>query len=298
MSKNIDLHIHTTASDGLDTPHQVVQKAKTIGLAAIAITDHDTVQGVSEAVTSGKKNGLEIIPGVEISCLWKAHRVHLLGYFIDIHHPGLTDLLDRMRRGREARMPKMLEKLQHFGIEVDQEEVEKEAKGESTGRPHLARVMLRYGYVSTLEEAFEKYLAYGRPAYVDRPRPTIEQGIKSILKASGVPVIAHPLVINVPLAEMLAKLTQLQIQGVEYYYPYQFVSGQPQKWYEQIQPLLNQLKHLARKHNLILTGGSDYHGNTESKASLGEVKVPIRILTNLRKRHQVLLTTYHRPDKF
>jgi predicted metal-dependent phosphoesterase TrpH len=287
----VDLHVHTTASDGTESPTQVVGKAHALGLAAIAITDHDTIQGVDEGVRAGTNLGIEVVPGVEISCKWLNHRIHLLGYYIDSMDAGLRSLLEWMRTGRAERLPKMLAKLRELGIDIDQREVEAEARGESTGRPHLARVLVRNGYVSTFEEAFDKFLAQGRPAYADRPRPSIAHGIQTIVNAKGVPVIAHPLVVKVEPKELIRKLVAEGIQGVEYYYPYDQVAGQSDEWYSNIGSNLEKLRLLAIKQGLILTGGTDYHGVIPGKADLGSLPVPSSVLESLQQRYEKLFGT-------
>jgi predicted metal-dependent phosphoesterase TrpH len=288
VTQCVDLHIHTTASDGTETPTEVINKAKSIGLVGMAITDHDTVSGVEEGFIAGSSLGIDVVPGVEISCLWHEHSVHLLGYYFDIKNQSLTKLLEWMRKGREERLPKMIARLHKLGIEIDQKEVEAEAHGESTGRPHLAQVMIRHGYVTSFDEAFEKYLAHGRPAYAERPRPTIAEGIRVILEAGGLPVIAHPFTINAPIDQLISELCLLKIQGVEYYYPYEFVSGKSEEWYSSIPSKLDRLKQLAEKNNLVLTGGSDYHGSSHDKADLGISQVPVQVLHSLRKKYKEL----------
>lgn len=288
MAAFIDLHIHTLASDGTETPTQVIKKAQNLGLIGVAITDHDTVSGVEEGIAAGSSYGIDVVPGVEISCSWLEHNVHLLGYYFDIKNWSLTKLLERMRKGREERLPKMLAKLHKMGIKINQKEVEAEAHGESIGRPHLAKVMIRHGYVSSIEEAFDKYLAQGRPAYADRPRPTIAEGIRVILKAGGLPVIAHPFTINAPVEQIVSELSLLRIQGVEYYYPYKFVAEKSDEWYNSVPSRLAKLKQLAKKHKLVLTGGSDYHGSSKNKAELGISQVPVEVLHSLRMKYQEL----------
>jgi predicted metal-dependent phosphoesterase TrpH len=287
----VDLHTHTTASDGTESPAQVVSKARALGLVGVAITDHDTVQGVDEGLRVGTSIGVEVVPGVEISCNWHAHRIHLLGLYIDSQHQELQSLLEWMRVGREQRLAKMVAKLRELGIQINLSEVEAEAKGESMGRPHLARVLLRHNLVISIEEAFDKYLSYGRPAYVDRPRPSISQAIEVILNAQGIPVIAHPLTIEMDSTELIPKLATFGLQGVEYYYPYEQVGGKPQRWYANIEPNLAQLMKLAKEHDLILTGGSDYHGVALDKADLGSIPVPVETLEMLRRRYTDLFGT-------
>jgi predicted metal-dependent phosphoesterase TrpH len=288
LKRFVDLHTHTTASDGTESPTQVVGKAHALGLVGIAITDHDTIQGIDEGLRAGTNLGIEVVPGVEISCKWHDYRIHLLGFYVNSGDPGLLSLLEWMQIGRQQRLPKMLAKLRKLGVEIDQDEVEGEAKGESTGRPHLARVLIRNGYVSSIEEAFDKYLAQGRPAYTERPRPTIVEGLQAILNANGIPVIAHPLIVNMSPRELIEPLIGHQLQGIEYYYPYEQMTGQPPDWYTNLETYLEQLKELADEYNLILTGGSDYHGQAPGKADLGSVLVPVKALDELRQRYKDL----------
>jgi predicted metal-dependent phosphoesterase TrpH len=288
MADFVDLHLHTTASDGLDSPAEVVKKAHSLGLVAVAVTDHDTVQGVEEAMAAGSRLGVEVVPGVEISCLWRDHQVHLLGYYVDVADADLTRLLEWMRGGREERLTQMLMQLHRLGIDVKREDVEAEAVGETIGRPHLARVMVRHGYVASVQEAFDKYLARGRPAYAERWRPRIEEGIHTILMAKGLPVVAHPLVIDAPLDELLSELASLQLQGIEYYHLYEYETGLPAEWYASIDAGLKEVSRLSRRYGLVITGGSDYHETAPDKPALGGAHVPARVLWNLRARHRQL----------
>lgn len=288
MATFVDLHLHTTASDGMDSPTEIVEKASRLGLVAIAITDHDTVQGVEEASAVGSQVGVEVVPGVEISCLWRNRQVHLLGYYVEATDTDLTRLLEWMRGGREERLTKMLAQLRRLGIDVNQGEVEMEAAGETIGRPHLARVMVRHGYVTSVEDAFNKYLAQGRPAYAERRRPDITEGIRTILKAKGLPVVAHPLIIDAPLDELLSELTSLQLQGVEYYHLYECETGQADEWYASIDARLKELRRLSKRYKLVVTGGSDYHETAVGKPALGGAHVPATVVRNLRARYRQL----------
>jgi predicted metal-dependent phosphoesterase TrpH len=191
----------------------------------------------------------------------------------------------------------MLARLRDLGFEIDQDEVEAEAKGESTGRPHLARVLVRNGIVSSFDEAFEKYLAQGQPAYAERPRPTLAEGIQAILNAQGVPVIAHPLTVEVSPRQLIETLVPFKLQGIEYYYPYHQMTGQPPEWYSTIDSNLALLQDLAREYDLILTGGTDYHGAVPGKADLGSIPVPARVLDQLRQRYKALFGVLPSPLK-
>jgi predicted metal-dependent phosphoesterase TrpH len=262
----------------------------------VGITDHDTIQGVAEAADTGSGIGVEVVPGVEISCQWERKSVHLLGYYFDLTNTSITRLLEWMRKGRTERLPKMLAKLRKLGIDIAQEEVEAEVSGEAIGRPHLAQVMVRKGYVSSFEEAFDKYLAYGRPAYAERPRPTISEGIQTILDARGLPIIAHPLTIKAPVEEFLQEFCPLGLQGVEHLYPYKYMAGRSKEWHDNIPRRLAQLKQLADQYDLVLSGGSDYHGAIEGKAPLGSASVPYEILEKLQDRYQDLYSHVPNPS--
>lgn len=188
----IDLHVHTTMSDGTLSPAEVVRYACGKGLKAIAVTDHDTVAGIGPAQSEGATSGLEVIAGVEISAEWATGIMHILGYFI---RPDDSDLLARLAwlsKGRRERIPLILDKLRELGVHVTEQEVDKEAVGGVPGRPHVANIMVRKGYVSTLQDAFDRFLRKGAPAYVVKTKLKPEKAIHAITKAGGVPVLAHP----------------------------------------------------------------------------------------------------------
>jgi len=276
MDRFVDLHTHSTASDGSMTPSEVVKHAKENGLSAMALTDHDTVDGITQAVEEGKRIGLEVVPGVEISLDYKTE-MHMLGYFFGDSYREIEPLLERFRRSREERNPKIIEKLNSMGFDITMEEVIAEAKGRIVARPHIASVMAKKGYVKDVAEAFDKYISNGKPAYVKRDSLTPEKGIKAIREAGGIPVLAHPIHLGLDwgkLDELLSTLVSAGLMGIEAYY----VDNTP----EDTGNLLN----LAIKHNIAPTGGSDFHGSFKPDIKIGSgrgnLKVPYEALERLK----------------
>ncbi len=257
----VDLHIHTTASDGVMSPSEVVRYAKSKGLQAIAITDHDTIDGVSEGLEEGKKIGLEVIPAIEISVQYDHGSMHLLGYFIDIDHPLLNEKLRELQKARAERNPKMIEKLNQLGIPITYEEVLRASGGGQVGRPHFAQVLVEKRYVGSFQEAFERYLKKGAPAYVDKFRFTSQEAIKFITEANGVAVLGHPntLGLNGPieLEQLLMNLIREGLKGIEVYYP------------EHSPSETVQYKSMAERYGLVITGGTDYHGIEKNGVDIG-----------------------------
>ena len=192
MNKYADLHIHTSASDGEFSPREAVKMYKKHGFSAIAITDHDTLEGLYEAVNTGKLYDLEIIPGVEISTVWENEEIHILGYFVDSDNYILQSKLTEMKNAREIRVKKMLARLNELGYQITWSEVNKVAGKGSLGRPHLAKVLLEKGYIKTIKEAFHKLLGWGCPAFIPRYKITPQEAILIIKKAEGIPIVAHP----------------------------------------------------------------------------------------------------------
>jgi len=255
----IDLHTHTTASDGTLTPRELVSLAVEIGLSAIAITDHDTVGGVEEALSEGRKLGLEVIPGIEISAEFE-REMHILGYYIDYCSPILQESLQRLQEFRKRRNPQIVEKLRQLGFLITIEEVEREAGGEIIGRPHIAKALVRKGYVKSIQEAFEYYLSDGKPAYIKKEKLTPQEAIQTILTAGGLPVLAHPkyLALNQDrLGKLIDQLVQWGLKGIEVYYSAHSV-GETRRYLA-----------LAKKYELLVSGGSDFHGINKPDIRLG-----------------------------
>ena len=258
-----DLHLHTTASDGRLTPRELVQKAVKLNLDVIAVTDHDTVEGIPPALEAAKSfPQLMVIPGVEINTDVPKGEVHILGYFINYLDPKLRRNLEELRTSRYERGKKMVAKLSEMGINVEWERVMELAGGGSVGRPHIAQAMLERGYVSSLREAFDNYIGRNGPAYVERKKLTPLDAVRLVVESDGLPVLAHPADID-PLEPFLLQLKKAGIVGIEIYY-----NGYSTR-------TIAQLKSLAQKHALISSGGSDYHGlDTSIGADIGSIHLP------------------------
>ncbi len=260
----VDLHIHSTASDGRLTPADVIRKSAEIGLTIIALADHDTVDGIVPALIAAKTfPWLKVIPCVEISTDVPSGEVHVLGYFIDYTDHKLEATLERMRNSRRERAQGIIAKLKNLGMPIDWERVQEIAGNGSIGRPHIAQAMLDKGYIASFKEAFTKYISRGGPAYVERGKMTPQEAVDLILQANGLPVLAHPFTTSDPEV-MVIELKAAGLVGIEAYYDGYTVEE------------INKLVSLADRNNLIATGGSDYHGldiNTETM--IGGVDVPI-----------------------
>ena len=266
----IDLHIHTTASDGKHTPVEIVDKAASLGLKVIAITDHDTTEGIPSAVETARNYpSLRLIPGVELSTDVAKGEIHILGYFIDYTDSEFEESLARMRNSRVERARQMVQKLDKLGIHLDWARVREIAGEGALGRPHVAQAMLEKGYIANLQEAFRNYIGHGGPAYVERDKLTPAEAVKLILDADGLPVLAHPLTSG-DIEGTIVELKETGLVGMEVYYA-SYSS-------EEINPLLG----LAYKHGLIATGGTDYHGLDEkAETTMGGMDVPEQTVEQL-----------------
>ena len=267
---NIDLHVHSTVSDGRFTPEEIVCKAAELGLSAIAIADHDSIDGIAPALLAAQAfPQLKVIPNVEISTDNPGGEVHILGYFIDYANEELKVNLERFRNSRQTRAQMMIAKLENLGIHIKWQRVQEIAGTGSIGRPHIAQAMLESDYINSLPEAFNKYLGYGKPAYVEREKFTPVEAVELILQASGLPALAHPLTIS-NAETMIIKLKAAGLVAIEAYY----------NAYTAIE--IKSLINLANKHSLIATGGSDYHGLDENNETpLGGVNMPAQALAQL-----------------
>jgi len=260
----IDLHVHSTASDGRFSSEEIVRKAAELGLTVIAIADHDAVSGIAPALKAAKAfHWLKIIPCVEISTDVPSGEVHVLGYFIDYTSQDLKTALAKFRVSRRGRAQGMVAKLADLGIHIEWQRVREIAGSGSIARPHIAQAMLEKGYITSIREAFDKYIARDGPAYVEREKMTPVEAVKLIIQANGLPVMAHPLTVADPEA-LIIELKAAGLVGIEAYY----------NGYSTDE--IGSLVSLADKHSLIATGGSDYHGLDDSgETMLGGASVPM-----------------------
>ncbi|HEX2172464.1 MAG TPA: PHP domain-containing protein [Dehalococcoidia bacterium] len=268
----IDLHTHTDYSDGTDSPAALVRSAYQAGLRIIAVTDHDITDALPEArAAAGDLRGLEVIPGIELSCEMDRYEVHVLGYFLDLANDPLQRRLAELRAARVTRADRILDKLDAIGIRLDRDRVRVIAGTGSFGRPHIARALVEVGWAASVSDAFQLYLSHGRPAYVERPKLTVPEAIDLIRAAGGSASIAHPL--GLPdLPALIAMAKRAGLAGLECHYGR--YSGKE----------VDQLVALAEAHDLVPTGGSDYHGSNKEGVNLGDADVPIGSLTRLRDR--------------
>jgi hypothetical protein len=269
----VDLHVHTTASDGKFTPAEIVQKASVGGLVYISITDHDSIDGVVPAQEAARNSDqLTVIGGVEINTDVPSGELHVLGYYIDTANLELKKKLESLRESRIERARKMLAKLRRLGINVEYERVKELAGTGSVGRPHIAQAMLEKAYINTFKEAFDKYIGRNCPAYVERDKITPAGAVQLILRAKGLPVLAHPF--TCPNHESIIKeLKSEGLIGLEVYYK----DHTP----EQVQDLLR----LTRLFDLVPTGGSDFHGlDSLNEPPLGTLEVPVESAQLLKEK--------------
>jgi hypothetical protein len=266
-----DLHTHTTSSDGLLSPPELIRLAKAKGLTTLGVTDHDTVAGLAEALAAGSSYGVTVIPGVELSTEWEDKEIHILGYYLDWQKENLLAFLETMRQARYRRTARMVARLQELGYDISMGEVEQELRGEAVGRPHIAAVLVRKGYAPSVEAAFKTLLARGRPAYVPREKVEPGRAVEVILKAGGVPVLAHPGLS--PADALLPALVDGGLQGIEAYYPLHDAAA------------TRRYLEFASRYDLVVTGGSDFHGMVDnSHADLGTCRVGTAELEQLQRR--------------
>jgi predicted metal-dependent phosphoesterase TrpH len=256
----IDLHTHSNCSDGSLSPRELVQLAKKRDLRSIALTDHDTVAGVAEAVAAGKELGVEVVPGVEISAQYPPGTMHILGYCFSPSQQQLLKALKRLQKVRAARTPKIIERLQALGLEITTDEVLNLSRGQ-VGRPHIAKALVNRGYVSSIDEAFSRYLKKGAVAYVEKFRFSPQEAIALIRSAGGLAVLAHPFTLGITkpreLTLLVKELREMDLAGLEVFYP------------DHSKEMVVLYQDISKKLGLVCTGGSDFHGNLRDHSYLG-----------------------------
>ncbi len=261
-----DLHVHTLSSDGQHSPREVVEMSAREGLGAVAITDHDSLGGVGEALKAGREFGIEVVPGVELTFYYGRAEMHMLGYFVD---PSSDTMTKRFRVRRSERFVEMIEKLRRMGIGLPTDDLVK-AAGHSPGRAHLAVALVEHGYVRSIGEAFEKYLAQGRPGYADKIRLSPEEVVDLVREMKGVAALAHPGL--TPHDEVIPRLVEHGMAGLEVRY----ARHSPHD--------VEHYSRVARKHGLIETGGSDFHGMKLKNNRLGDGVVEMDVVRELEAR--------------
>lgn len=278
MNRFIDLHTHSTCSDGTLTPDELVKKAAGIGLAAVALTDHDTIAGLPEAIAAGEKYGIEVITGIEFSVASDTE-LHMLGLNFSLDCPAINAVINKdMVENRIIRNREVLKRLSEIGIDITEEEVNCEATSPIIGRSQIARVMVRKGYVSSVREAFDRYLAFGKPAFVPRKSLTPEKAISVIHESGGKAFLAHLNQTNKNDEELYTLLTELKamgLDGIEGYYT------------EYDEDMSRRYRKMAADRGLLLSGGSDFHGDNKVNYNLGtghgNLRIPYSLLKSLKR---------------
>lgn len=271
----VDLHIHTIFSDGTCTPRKVVQLAKRMSLAAISITDHDSVEGVDEAIEAGRRMGIEVVPGVEVSSDAGEDEIHILGYYLDWKQKSFLSKLRFFQKTRRERNNKLLHRLKELGMEIKFDQLAKIALKGVISRLHIARCMVQRGYVSSIDEAFEEWLNPGKPAYVRRVKVSPFEIIGLILDAGGIPVFAHPLLSK--RDDLIPRMVDAGLMGIEVYHT------------SHNETAVQYYTEVARQFDLLITGGSDCHGEAKGELLMGKMHVPTSCLFNLKKAKKKIL---------
>ncbi len=264
-----DLHLHTYYSDGTESPEQVVARAHRAGLAAIAITDHDTVAGIDQARRAATAANIEVIPATELSADFEGREIHILGYYIDDTSTTLRSRLEEVCHSRKERILVMLEKLSQRGISLSFADVTEGTHALCIGRLHLAMALKKNGFVASCAEAFQKYIGDTGPCYVSSFNVTPQQAVTCIREAGGVPVLAHPYILN--SARDIERLIADGIAGLEVYHS------------DHTRAMTDHFIAIAQKHSLVITGGSDCHGLGKARVLMGSVKVPYILVERLRQ---------------
>ncbi len=271
--KFADLHLHTVFSDGTYSPEELILESKKAGLSAIAVVDHDTVEGVAPAIELGDREGVEVVPGIELTAEYEGLEIHILGYFIDCNNKALQEKLAVLKQNRIERIYKITDKLKSMGLGLDPQGVFDISGQGTVGRLHIARSMVKERLVGSVFEAFRKYIGDKSPAYVLGFRFSPSEAIKLIKGAGGVSVLAHPYILNND--ELILSFVDYGLRGLEVYYP------------EHTQGMINAYLKLAREYNLLVTRGSYCHGTAKPEVRIGSVKIPYELVERLKEEKQV-----------
>ncbi len=274
----VDLHIHSTFSDGTCTPDEILRLAAQKKLAAVSITDHDTMAGLEQIEAAGKKYGIETVPGIELSVECEGVNMHLLGYYLNGKDKNVAEKLEILQKARDDRNRKILERLQRQNINISFSELENFSGEGQTGRPHIARLLVRHGHAENMEDAFVRYLKKGSLAYVDRFVLEATEAVRLVRNAGGLAVMAHPLTIDYSLkkvVEIIDPLIDAGLGGIELYYP------------THSRKMKKKIRKLAEEKGLFCTGGSDYHGAMRKGTSIADgthVCVPYDTVAEMKNR--------------
>lgn len=274
----VDLHVHSTASDGTLSPSEVIQLGKEMNLRALALTDHDTVDGIDEALAAGKEYGIEVIPGVELSCSYNNKEIHIVGLFINHKDAFFCEELDRLKETRDMRNVEMAQKFQERGIPITFEDIRTRYPDAIITRAHFASYLHEQGYVSSVKDAFDRYLNDNGPCYVPRYKMPCSETIRLIHDAGGIAILAHPILYrmgSIPLEQMVIYLKKCGLDGIEAIYSTYTPSDE------------SLIRRLARQNNLLISGGSDFHGANKPNIQLGtgkgKLRIPYDVLANIKK---------------
>lgn len=280
MVSRVDLHLHTTVSDGALRPEELVRAASIAGIQVMAVTDHDSVDGIRDAERAASDLSIQVIPGIEVSASLDGDDVHVLGYFLDPDDRVLCEALSRLQGGRVAQARSMVERLAELGCPLDWDRVMAIAQGGSVGRPHIAKALVERGYVGSVNEAFSRFLGRRGPGYVEGQKLLPQEAVSLIIEAGGVPSLAHPIIVGasdyrLDLDRLLPVMVEAGLEGIEAYY----------KGYTP--EVTAFLFGLASRYRLVPTGGSDFHGGgVVADAELGAVEVPWETVERLRGRQR------------
>jgi len=265
-----DLHLHTTFSDGTYSPEHLAAEAKRFGLVAVALTDHDTVEGCERMRAACEAVSIEFIPATELTCEVAGVELHMLGYFLDVTNPELLSQMVRFQEGRQERIREIVARLQKMQVPLDEEEVFALANCKSPGRPHVARALIRRKVCTSVDEAFERFLKKNRPAWVPKEKISAQEALALIHQAGGLAVVAHPGLARTE--EVLPELIEAGIDGIECFHTKHSPSAS--EYYVS----------LAEKNHLVVTGGSDCHGMNKGKPLIGSIKLPYEYVRQLKER--------------